>query len=112
MFNLKKSCESCPFLKDTAARLGVGFVDKIEKVLRDDHDWFICHSTLSQPKKEQQQCYGHTLLSYSVGRMNIAQRFALMTKQLDLKNLSEDERNKYFLDWDSFKKFHTNADPS
>jgi hypothetical protein len=93
MFDLKKPCNDCPFIKDghMGASLAEGRIEEIQDGLLRDQS-FPCHKTVDYEngtKHKEQHCVGAMIYLYKKGRpnqmMRIAERCGWL-KESDLKD--------------------------
>jgi hypothetical protein len=104
--NLKKPCANCPFLIDGAIELAPGRLEGIiEDLVNDDGSNFQCHKTVHskhggdwiegdgggqhyEPSGNESMCIGSAIYMLKIGRPSISMRFALITKMIDLAELT------------------------
>ncbi|MNY85798.1 hypothetical protein D3C78_19980 [compost metagenome] len=96
MFNVKKPCADCPFLKDSTMNKSLHperLSEITEELLKDDHNSFSCHKTVNyddtSDKTNEQQCFGSMVYLQKIGRPNVAMRLAYMTKHLDYDTVKQ-----------------------
>jgi len=109
MFDLKKPCADCPFLKDSTMRksLRPGRVKGIvEDLLSNDYTVFTCHKTIDYSKldkdiwdesKEEsfthqpgnQMCMGSMIFLQKLGRPHVSQRLAYAMGKINYKKLEQ-----------------------
>jgi hypothetical protein len=103
MFDLKKPCKDCPFLKNSPMR-EVLHSDRLPQIvsdlLSDDHKVFTCHKTINYkervdevenetfyPQPGNQMCMGSMIFLQKMGRPHISQRVAYAIGLLNHKDL-------------------------
>jgi hypothetical protein len=101
LFNLKKPCDQCPFVKNSMMNktLSEGRVtDIVEDLLSDDKKTFTCHKTIDynemdennelvrNPQKEE-MCFGSMIFLQKIRRPHVSQRLAYALGILDHNNL-------------------------
>lgn len=91
MFDLKKPCKDCPFIKDgTMIRsLGEGRMDEIKESLLNDLS-FPCHKTVDYEhgsREKEQHCAGAMIWLYKQDRPNQIMRIAERLGHLSCEQL-------------------------
>lgn len=104
--NLKKPCANCPFLQEGAIGLAPGRLEGIiDDLVKDDGSNFQCHKTVHskhggewveaedgeehyQPSGNESMCIGSAIYMLKIGRPSMSMRFALMTKMIELTELT------------------------
>jgi hypothetical protein len=98
MFDLKKPCKSCPFLKEQNLSVGEKRLHEIIKgLLDDDRSTFICHNTIDYDKdvdantgfmevdayKGHKQCAGAMIVLEKMRYMTVGMRIATVMGMYD-----------------------------
>lgn len=102
MFNLKKPCKDCPFLKNSDMRHSLmpgRLEDIISDLLSNDYKNFRCHKTIDYANQdesgelirspEEQLCYGSMIFLQKIGRPSVIQRFGYVTGEINFKEITE-----------------------
>lgn len=90
IFNLKRPCANCPFLRTGAIDLMPGRVEGIIESLRNDYNTFPCHKTThgQKPRGKESACMGATAYMFrETGRLSILARLATRDDSLRLEDI-------------------------